>query len=409
MQGEVVVGKPVKWAQKVHLADVAWKKIENGAVTFDVPNYASEVEVFSGQEKLSRSNRANIPVIEEGEEIELLLTYETPPLFIENRGEQFISISSIIPEEAFNITILGNDIFSLLDDNTKREKLKSINWTSRKLKILKNITQEYKNVSFEAPLDVLDAGDKLLKIEGESEKPILSNYKSGKISGISVSGKEIELISMPFDYEKLQGKAVVGKTVEWRLTANGTTVIYTTPPPIKEEEILLEKPDLTDYRKKINISSSVHYENIEAEAQFPEAIAGWAKLEWLNEETGEIIDVTSNPRFNAIKIDTDGNGKKDAFRFIVPSLSGEIFFIGGVPCVSNMDSQLMQNIGSKSGYLYREHNWAMDKNCTDLGADPGMFCYIANLSMQVRFSTSSTTYDTTTGAYWLIKQFRAYE
>ncbi|MBU2638069.1 MAG: hypothetical protein KJ955_03790, partial [Nanoarchaeota archaeon] len=399
VQGEAEIGRPIKWVQKVHIADAAWRKMENGTVVLDMPPDASDVEVFIGQEKVSSSNKVVIPVIEEGKEIELLLTYETTPLSFEMNGEQFIDMAGIIPEEAFNIIIIGEEDLLLLDDNTKRERLRGVNWTSKKSKILKSSNQDYKNVSFEMPLE---QGNKLLKVEGESEKQVISGYNGSKISGVSLTMKETRFMSMPEDYEKIQGKAVVGKNVGWQLTAKGVSITYTTPAPVKEEELIVEKPDLSDYRKKINISSSVHYQNIEAEAEFPEAIAGWANLEWIDRETGSTIDITKDPRFNVQKIDSDGNGKNDKFRFNVPSLSSQIFFVNGVPCASYLESTLFQNIGQKLGFQYMEHNWPMEKNCTDLGADPGVYCYIANLSFKVRYSTSSTQYITTDGAYWVI-------
>ncbi|MFH1473362.1 MAG: hypothetical protein ABIE55_00555, partial [Candidatus Aenigmatarchaeota archaeon] len=94
---------------------------------------------------------------------------------------------------------------------------------------------------------------------------------------------------------------------------------YFTDSPVVIEELV------NKYKKVINISSPIHYENVPVYTDIEETSQDSIRIYWIVD--GERVDITNNPSFNVIFIDSNGNGLIDRVEWVVPHLSDQIFEI----------------------------------------------------------------------------------
>ncbi|MBR9677594.1 hypothetical protein GOV04_05635 [Candidatus Woesearchaeota archaeon] len=88
---------------------------------------------------------------------------------------------------------------------------------------------------------------------------------------------------------------------------------YTEAPTKKEEKI-------SNHKKRITISSDVHYENIQVYTTIRETRKGAAKLYWLVNNTKQLVN-------DATYIDTNNNKLIDRIEWIVPHLSNQTYYV----------------------------------------------------------------------------------
>ena len=156
-------------------------------------------------------------------------------------------------------------------------------------------------------------------------------------------------------FDWLSEGAITGRVVE-NVTINETfedeqniTLQIITEEPVEELTLEYQMPgptaveeEVTSYKKRMVVSSEIHYENILSYMQIPEAPIGSVKLYWLEEtivtnnetvnatinitnQTVRKVDVTDDPDYNVTFYDTDNDTLVDWIEWNIPHLSNESF------------------------------------------------------------------------------------
>ena len=94
---------------------------------------------------------------------------------------------------------------------------------------------------------------------------------------------------------------------------------YYTKGPEQTEDVI------SRYNKIVTISSQMHYENVSVYSDIDETPLQSVRLYWII--NGERVDVTDDPLLNVSFVDTNGNGLIDRVEWIVPHMSDQVFEI----------------------------------------------------------------------------------
>lgn len=86
-------------------------------------------------------------------------------------------------------------------------------------------------------------------------------------------------------------------------------------------------------------NASVHYQNVTAFTNIPQTQKEHIRLFWI--DNGTRIDVTHNPEYNPIFLDSDNNGLIDNIQWAVPRLSSHVFEIETGITIINVQSYPM--------------------------------------------------------------------
>ncbi|MBU2637890.1 MAG: hypothetical protein KJ955_02865 [Nanoarchaeota archaeon] len=82
-QGEIVIGQPVKWEQRIEVHNPLENIIADPIFQLELPLDASNINIFFNGDKISDDMVVLIPSIEAGETLELMLSFETSPVMVE--------------------------------------------------------------------------------------------------------------------------------------------------------------------------------------------------------------------------------------------------------------------------------------------------------------------------------------
>ena len=105
---------------------------------------------------------------------------------------------------------------------------------------------------------------------------------------------------------------------------------FETPAPYAIES---EQTTQTKFQKNVTVAhnSTLHYTDVRSFTNLPENLVQQQtefKLYWIINDTK--VDVTEDPRFDVIFVDTDGNNVVDQMQWLVPQLSEQEFEIEGI-------------------------------------------------------------------------------
>lgn len=168
---------------------------------------------------------------------------------------------------------------------------------------------------------------------------------------------------------KIQLLAEVGKAVKWKMRVEAANeslarelipkdakniitgvvatgiktyeIEYETPAPFKEESIIKPFVSGEKYRKRIIVKSnfSEHYEDVKAFADIPEELSRENYIIRLYHIIdGSKTDVTDNPGYTVLFVDSDGNSFIDKIEWAVPQLSEQEFEIEADLTIINVQS-----------------------------------------------------------------------
>jgi hypothetical protein len=313
IQGEVKIGEPVEWIQHIkieNLMDVSLNK----TISINVPPDASNISLFLNDLLVSNSSEFNL-LLGPKEELLLTLKFFTEPVEMEI-VELDLNLTSLLPLEAKNIQIFENDTLIGNYKDSGQIKLK-IPKAEKKIFVHHNSSLHYHNISVE----ILSKEKKLKLIKKLNETDVnitdIINEKdriSWNISRLSETNATLKL-----EPEKIQGKAEIGKPVNWTMKISNYTVNYETTAPEKIEET-------TQTGKRITILSNAsdHYYNVSVFADLPDLIHKPRLYHIINESR---IDVTKDALFDVKYLDINNNNKVDRIEWIVPQLSNQTFEI----------------------------------------------------------------------------------
>jgi len=180
-----------------------------------------------------------------------------------------------------------------------------------------NITEEMENIIVlgleqgKAEVGKPVEWKKILKIFNEKDTETLIDLSS-----------EIpeESFNISFEEKKDNKWQKILKILGLTLSPNETREFllrYFTPGPVLYENVL------SKYKKFVTINSSISYENVSVYTEIEGFDEKAIRLYWF--DNGERIDVTKDPRFNLKFIDLEGDGLIDRLEWVVPHLSEQTF------------------------------------------------------------------------------------
>ncbi|MDD5086474.1 MAG: FixH family protein, partial [Candidatus Nanoarchaeia archaeon] len=192
---------------------------------------------------------------------------------------------------------------------------KPVKWT-KKITI-ENFADEIKEIdfSFKTPKESEN-------IVVKKEDKLINEKKSGILSALLSLGQSKKEAYFQLG-ETIKDEKVFSIKDSINKTKSEYFVEYETPSP-KKQEIYAANGNAIK-KVKIYSESSVHYHNVKAYSDIPEKIEN-PRIYHLKDNSR--IDVTDNPEYGVLFIDSNGNGLYDKVEWTVPMLSEQIFEIG---------------------------------------------------------------------------------
>lgn len=150
-QGEITIGNPVEWHQKINVFNPLDVLVADSVFQLELPSDASGIEVYLGGEKISDNLLVKLPSIDSKENLELLAMFETSPVMME-----------ITEEKAETKSIAGIPLPSR---------------PVKKVRIWHDSALHYANIPVEIDSSL---GEKLVEAYGETERGLSTAYSGGK-------------------------------------------------------------------------------------------------------------------------------------------------------------------------------------------------------------------------------------
>jgi hypothetical protein len=323
-QGEIVVGKPVSWSQHISITNHENSPISDFPLTIPLPDGYSNLSSCyddAGCKMHDTGQTCTLhPInIAAGESVSLTIYYQTPPVQLAVT-EEFIDISELIPPEAFDIEIYGQN----------SAEAPSTEIPVKQVKVWHSSSIHYHDIP--VTIEAEDCEQIVELVEGTGIEKEITAEQTASWTIPELSNKTYAV----FAVEREQSDAEIDKPVEWQLNVSGTIVTYKTPAPYKTESA----PVITNvkWKKEVTVGSnvSVHYSNVTAFSALDEIEKFNPRLFWLVNESR--IDVTSSDDFNVSFTDTNANGILDFVIWTVPQLSNQSFEIEADITVINVQS-----------------------------------------------------------------------
>jgi hypothetical protein len=286
----------------------------NKIISINVPSDASNISLFLNISLVSNSSEFNL-ILYPREELLLTLKFFTEPVEMEV-VELDLDLIALLPPEARNIQLFDKGRLIASYPNLERVKLK-IPGLEKKIFVYHNSSLHYHNIRLEIPLVsenftfIRTVGEEEIEIEvvGKDKEKIF--WTIPKLSGVNATLK--------LEPEKIQGKAEIGKPVNWTMKISNYTVNYETTAPEKIEETIK-----TGKRIIILSNASDHYYNVTAYTELPD-ISYRPRLYRIVD--GIRIDVSEENLYDVNYLDIDSDGKYDKLEWNVPKLSNDTYEI----------------------------------------------------------------------------------
>jgi len=265
-QKKIKFNEPVEWTQVVFITNPTTSAIYDYPLALSLPEDAFDVQIVGNNILSADSLSVLISKINSNKTITLTIRFKTSPVKVKifDKKDDLISL---IPQKTFNIKIFENNkLLHQVSNMSLLEKLNlSIPTTSKQVVVFHDSPLHYHNVPIEVEIETEDVN--LFEEVKGTEKPVKFEVSKGKIKwNVSDPFNKTYLIK-PKKFERIQEKAEVGKPVNWALYFENITINYQTPSPVKEDTEI-EYNDLSTgigYGKKIVISHSnddTHYQNV---------------------------------------------------------------------------------------------------------------------------------------------------
>ena len=235
---------------------------------------------------------------------------------------------------------------------------KPVKWVKRvKLKepvqnISINITNDAFNISVRDLVANVELNKSKIKVVEDNKVKKLEEYESEKEIEREEKEEEFQADKITGFATALTGFSVAGSADADSIEANITELIIEEPVEEIEVEYYTEGPkaeeiEISEHRKRIVISSDIHYENILSYTYLPiEVPINSIKLYWIRNG--------SRTRVSIDKFDTNNNSLIDYIEWIVPSLSNQTY-------------ELELVILNAQSYPTRGGNWTVRFNTNGVG------------------------------------------
>ena len=217
--------------------------------------------------------------------------------------------------------VLGENITEINETFVNESLVKRI-VINEPVRVIKNVKLENPVVDLEVSLP---AEAEVLKIEDENgdlvEDYFVEDQRGNIVTGaaVVVESKEFNFLNFFRDLFAVTGFAIYdgdeGVIVHINEEVKEVLVEYELPGPTSEEVVI------SDYKKKVIVSSEIHYENILAWTNVGNVREGVITLYHIEE--GKRVDVTKKGLYSLSYVDEDLDGLVDKIEWNVPSLSSD--------------------------------------------------------------------------------------